>query len=186
MTSPSDVVVLIGPMGAGKTSIGRKVAKALRVPFYDTDAAVVREHGPIDALFAERGEAHFRALERAAVSDGLAGGGVVSLGGGAVLDPTTRAALAEHRVVLLTVSPRVVAARVRDSNRPLLQGEDAMTRWTAIFEERRPVYEELADVTFDTSSGPLQDVVDAIVAWVRGGTAEPTPQDGAHEKEQKA
>lgn len=165
MTSRSEAIVLIGPMGAGKTSVGRKVAKALGRRFYDSDAAVVREHGPIEALFAEHGEARFRELEREAVAAGLATGGVVSLGGGAVLHPLTRADLSGHRVVLLTVSPRVVAGRVRDSARPLLQGDDAIQRWTAIFQERLPVYEELADVTFDTSSGPLQHVVDAIVAW---------------------
>lgn len=175
MTSHSDAVVLIGPMGAGKTSIGKKAARALGLPFFDTDAAVVRDHGPIEQLFVEHGEAHFRAAERAAVREGLATGGIVSLGGGAVMDADTRAELAGLRVVLLTVSPRVVAGRVRDSNRPLLQGgDDAIERWTAIFEERRPVYEELADVTFDTSTGPLQDVVDALVSWVRGEAAAPT------------
>ena len=169
MTPRSDAVVLIGPMGSGKTSIGRKAARALGLPFFDTDAAVVREHGPIEQLFVEQGEAHFRELEREAVVAGLRGGGIVSLGGGAVLHPQTRAELAAHRVVLLTVSPRVVAGRVRDSNRPLLQGDDAVERWTAIYEARRPVYEELADVTFDTSTGPIQDVVDALVEWVSGG-----------------
>jgi shikimate kinase len=169
MTSPSNALVLIGPMGAGKTSVGKRVARALEVPFFDTDAAVSREHGPIDQLFAEHGEAHFRALERSAVEAGLATGGVVSLGGGAILDERTRADLSAHRVVLLTVAPRVVAARVHDSNRPLLQAGDAAERWAAIYEERRPVYEELADVTFDTSTGPLQHVVDRIVAWVRDG-----------------
>lgn len=185
MTSHSDAVVLIGPMGAGKTSIGKKAARALGVPFFDTDAAVVREHGPIEQLFVEHGEARFRAAERIAVAEGLSTGGIVALGGGAVMDPATRADLEGHRVVLLTVSPRVVAGRVRDSNRPLLQGgDDAMARWTAIFEERRPVYEELADVTFDTSSGPLQDVVDALVAWIRGDAADATaPED---QKEQTA
>lgn len=172
MAALHDPVVVIGPMGAGKSSIGKKAARALGVPFFDTDAAVVREHGPIEQLFAEHGEAHFRALEREAVVEGLRGGGIVSLGGGAVTHPQTRSDLARHRVVLLTVSPRVVAGRVRDSHRPLLQGDDAMQRWTAIYDERRPVYEELADVVFDTSSGPMQDVVDALVAWVRGDGAD--------------
>ena len=163
MTSPSSAVVLIGPMGAGKTSVGKRVARALDVPFFDTDAAVVRSHGPIDRLFEEHGEPYFRTLERAAVEEGLT---------------ATRSDLAQHRVVLLTVAPRVVALRVRGSSRPLLQGdEDAMTRWTRIYEERRPVYEELADATFDTSSGPLQNVVDRIVAWVRGDEA-PEPHKG--------
>ena len=165
MTSRSDAVVLIGPMGAGKTSIGRRVAKTLGRPFFDTDVAVVREHGPIEALFREHGEARFRALERAAVSEGLQTGGIVSLGGGAVLHAETRADLAAHRVVLLTVEPAVVAGRVRESSRPLLQDEDPMARWTQIYADRRPLYDELADLTIDTSHGPLQVVVDAIVEW---------------------
>lgn len=160
-------LVLIGPMGAGKTSIGRKVAKSLGVPFFDTDIAVVRAHGPIEDIFAAQGEAHFRGLERAAVEEGLAGGGVVSLGGGAVLDADTRADLARHRVVLLTVEPHVVAGRIRDTDRPLLQSEDAAARWLEIYTARRPIYEELADVTFDTSSGPLQHVVEAVADWAR-------------------
>lgn len=179
MTSHSDAVALIGPMGAGKTSIGKKAARSLGMPFFDTDAAIVRGHGPIERIFAEHGEAHFRELERAAVIEGLATGGIVSLGGGAVTHPGTRADLSAHRVVLLTVAPRVVAARVRDSNRPLLQGADALERWTAIYEARRPLYEELADVTFDTSAGPLQDVADAVAAWVRGQP--PTRVDAAAE-----
>jgi len=187
MTSRADAVVLIGPMGAGKTSIGKKVARALDLPFFDTDAAVVRSHGPIEQLFVERGEAHFRAVERAAVIEGLASGGVVSLGGGSVLNPDTRADLAGHRVALLTVSPKVVAGRVRDSNRPLLQGgEDAIERWAAIFEERRPIYEQLADITFDTSTGPIQDVVDALVAWVRSATADSSAVVAPDHKEQTA
>ncbi|QIG40697.1 AAA family ATPase [Microbacterium sp. 4R-513] len=160
-------LVLIGPMGAGKTSIGRKVAKSLGVPFFDTDIAIVRAHGPIEEIFASQGEAVFRGLERAAVREGLAGGGVVSLGGGAVLDADTRADLAHHRVVLLTVEPHVVASRIRGTERPLLQAEDAAARWVEISAARRPIYEELADVTFDTSSGPLQNVVEAVAEWAR-------------------
>jgi len=167
MTSPSSAVVLIGPMGAGKTSVGRRVAKQLGRPFFDSDIAVKLAHGPIEEIFATHGEAHFRELERAAVREGLATGGVVSLGGGAVLDAATRSDLTHHRVALLTVEAGVVAARVKGSLRPLLQGEDAATRWNDIYHERLPIYEELADATFDTSYGPLQDVVDAVTQWVR-------------------
>lgn len=165
MTSPA--IVLIGPMGAGKTSIGKRVARALGLTFADSDAAVVREHGPIEDLFRDKGEAHFRALEREAVRASLARGGVVALGGGAVLDADTQRDLADHRVVLLTVGPQTIESRIRGTKRPLLQGTDAVARWTAVYESRRPVYERLADVTFDTSAGPLQQVVDAIVAWAR-------------------
>ena len=173
MTPRSETVVLIGPMGAGKTSIGRKAARALQVPFFDTDSAVVRAHGPIEKLFTDFGEAHFRRLERDAVVEGLERGGVISLGGGAVLDPETRSDLAARRVILLTVSPNVVAGRVRASNRPLLQGDDAMTRWTTILAERMPIYRSLADVTFDTSSGPVQHIVDAVVDWIRDDPSRP-------------
>lgn len=165
-------VVLIGPMGAGKTSIGRRVAKMLGVPFADSDAAIARAHGPIERIFAEQGEARFRELERAAVADALDAGGVVALGGGAVMDAGTRALLAGHRVVLLTVEPRIVASRIHGTNRPLLQADDPVARWREIYEARRPVYEELADATFDTSHGPLGAVAEAIVAWVGGPAAE--------------
>ncbi|MFG6401399.1 MULTISPECIES: shikimate kinase [unclassified Microbacterium] len=169
----AEALVLVGPMGAGKTSVGRRVAKALGVTFSDTDARIAREHGAIPQLFATYGEPHFRRLEREAVREALAAGGVVSLGGGAVLDPDTRAELTAHRVVLLTVHPRVVAGRMRDESRPLLSGTDAITRWREIYEARRPLYEEVADVTFDTSSGPLQVAVDAITAWARTREAAP-------------
>ncbi len=173
MDSP-DALVLIGPMGAGKTSIGRRVAKRLDVPFADTDAMIARVHGPIPAVFAERGEEAFRVLERAAVSEALAAGGVVSLGGGAVLHPDTRTDLARHRVVLLTVAPAVVATRLRGSSRPLLQTEDAMGRWQEILAARLPLYREVADATFDTSRGPLSAVVEAVARWAR------TPSTGVN------
>lgn len=169
MTGPA--LVLIGPMGAGKSSVGRRVAKALGESFYDSDTAVVRAHGPIDRIFAEHGEPHFRSLERDAVRAGLDAGGVVALGGGAVLDPDTQSALAAHRVVLLTVAPHVVASRIRGTSRPLLQDGDAAQRWSEVYASRQALYERLADVTFDTSRGPLQDVVDAIVSWARGERA---------------
>ncbi|MFT4230981.1 MAG: shikimate kinase, partial [Microbacterium sp.] len=84
--APGPAIVLVGPMGAGKTSVGRRVAKRLGLPFTDTDKTVAAEHGPISAIFERHGEEHFRRLERDAVRRALAGGGVVALGGGAVLD----------------------------------------------------------------------------------------------------
>ena len=163
----SSAIVLVGPMGAGKTSIGRRVARALGVGFADTDKLIARDHGPIPAVFERFGEAHFRALERTAVSEALAQGGVVALGGGAVLDAATRADLAAHRVVLLTVSAHIVAARLHGGDRPLLADGDPVARWERIYAERRHLYDEVADVTFDTSSGPLAAVVAEIVAWAQ-------------------
>lgn len=158
-------LVLIGPMGSGKSSVGKKVARALGREFFDTDTAVVRAHGPIEEIFREHGEAHFRELERAAVADALQTGGVVSLGGGAVLHPDTQADLADHRVALLLVSEQTVASRLRGGKRPLLAGDDPVARWREVYAARRALYERLADARFDTSTGPLRDVVDAITAW---------------------
>ena len=156
-------IVLGGPMGAGKSSIGRRVAKALGLRFIDA----------ISAIFAEHGEPHFRALERAAVHEALAVGGVVALGGGAVLHPDTEAELQGHDVVLLLVDASTVASRIRDDSRPLLRGASAVEDWKRIFNERRPVYDRVATITFDTSRGPLQDVVNDIVAWAQDVTKEP-------------
>lgn len=169
MTSAADQLslVLVGPMAAGKTSVGRRVARKLGIPFIDTDKRVVAAHGPIPVIFEERGEAHFRALERAEVVDALRSGGVISLGGGAVTDPATRRLLLDHPVVFLTVTPAAVADRLHSGGRPLLAGDDPVGRWTEIFEERRDWYDEVATVTFDTSRRPMQRIADDIVTWRR-------------------
>ncbi|RPE75111.1 MULTISPECIES: shikimate kinase [unclassified Frondihabitans] len=158
-------VVLIGPMGAGKTSVGRRVAKRLGRAFVDTDKEIVKEHGPIPALFESLGEPGFRELERDAVTSALAGTVVVSLGGGAVLDEGTRVRLRDERVVLLTVTPEAVESRIRGSDRPLLH-HGGIAAWKRIAAERAPIYASLADLTLDTSNRPLSHVVDDIVAWV--------------------
>ncbi|MBN6189719.1 MULTISPECIES: shikimate kinase [Microbacterium] len=169
MTNAADPlsVVLVGPMASGKTSVGRRVARRLGVGFIDTDKRIVAAHGPIPALFAEHGEAHFRDLERAAVAQALSEGGVISLGGGAVTDADTRHLLHGHPVVFLTVSEDAVADRLRGGTRPLLAGDDPVERWKRIFAERREWYEEVASISFDTSRRPMQRIADEIVAWRR-------------------
>lgn len=175
----TEAIVLVGPMGAGKTSIGRRVARELQLPFSDTDSLIVRDHGPIAQLFASHGEAHFREVERGAVREALARGGVVALGGGAVLDADTRKDLSAHRVVLLTVSPRIVRARIQGASRPLLaDGDDPVARWETIMASRSALYAEVADITFDTSSGPLSQVVHDIVSWVHGVLEDPAGPSG--------
>ena len=102
-----------------------------------------------------------------ACGEGVEVGILTSAGGGAVTDAGTRALLTEHAVVFLTVSPDSVADRIRGSNRPLLDADDPMERWTAIFEERRHWYEEVASATFDTSRRPMQKIADEIATWRR-------------------
>ncbi|WP_348787934.1 shikimate kinase [Leifsonia sp. NPDC080035] len=159
-------IVLIGPPAAGKTRIGKRLAKRLGLPFVDTDAVVVSQHGPIPGIFAEHGEPYFRRLERAAVAEAVAEPGVVSLGGGAILDADTRADLAETRVVLITVQPEAIAKRIANSKRPLVTDIES---WKRLVSERRGLYESLADYTADTSSRPIETIVEEIARWAEEG-----------------
>ncbi len=161
-------VVLVGPMAAGKTSVGRRIARLLNVAFIDTDKRIAAEHGPIPEIFATHGEEHFRDLERQAVAAAIADGGVISLGGGAVTDAGTRELLTQHPVVFLTVSEDAVADRIRGAGRPLLAGEaDPVQRWKDIFAARRDWYESVADLTVDTSRRPMRRIAEEITAWRR-------------------
>ncbi|RLQ86537.1 shikimate kinase [Mycetocola zhadangensis] len=153
-------------MGAGKTRIGRRVAKALDVRFLDTDKMVVAEHGQIAEIFETRGEAAFRDLERDAVAEALSERAVVSLGGGAVLHEDTQRALAHTTVVFLTVTAEAVAARINTSKRPLLK--NGTGDWQRIYDERRTLYESLAVATFDTSNEPIERIAANIAIWAKG------------------
>lgn len=170
--APRAELVLIGPMGSGKTRLGKRVARLIGAGFADTDKIVVAEHGPIADLFDTHGEPHFRELERDAVAGALAAGGVVSLGGGAVLDEQTRAALATERVVLLWTSPEAVEARLANGRRPLVRG--GVADWIRIAEERRPIYEQLATHRIDTSRLPIDRLASELADWWRAQTGKET------------
>lgn len=158
-------LVLVGPMAAGKSTLGRHVAQLIDSPFIDTDHVIATEHGPIDMLFDTFGEAHFRALERDAVALALRESAVVSLGGGAILYADTRADLAQVPVVLLTVSADVAAHRLQGTSRPLARG--GIDGWSAILAERRPLYDEVADLTIDTSTRPTTAIAHQIAEWLK-------------------
>nr|WP_216852448.1 shikimate kinase [Curtobacterium sp. VKM Ac-2852] len=169
-------------MGAGKSSVGKRVAKALGVPFTDTDRVIVREHGPIPGIFADHGEPAFRALEAEAVRAAMAAGGVIAVGGGAVTHADTRQALGGARIVLLTVSPEAVADRIAGSDRPLL-ANGGIDAWQTIMDERAATYAELAHVVVDTSRRPMSRVVDEVVTWLRSDAgATERSDDGATER----
>jgi shikimate kinase len=167
-------VVLVGAMGAGKTTVGRMVADALGVDFLDTDEVVERETGrSVAEIFVDDGEAHFRELERRAVAASLAGhSGVLALGGGAVLDVATRELLDGHRVVFLRVGLSDAAQRVGlGVSRPLLLG-NVRGRIKQLLDERTPIYESVAQHVVDTDGRPAREVADQVRAVV---------EDGAHE-----
>jgi shikimate kinase len=160
----SPVVVLVGPPGSGKSTIAALLAERLQVPHRDTDADVETGAGkPISDIFVDAGEEAFRALERAAIVAALADSGVVlSLGGGAILDPATRADLAGHTVVYLDVSLTEAAKRVGMSvARPLLLG-NVRTQLRTLMEARRPLYAEVAKLTVVTDNKTPAEIADEI------------------------
>ncbi|HEV7655502.1 MAG TPA: shikimate kinase [Mycobacteriales bacterium] len=161
-------VVLVGPPGAGKTTVGALVAQRLGVPVGDTDDEIVARTGkPIAEIFVEDGEEAFRALERDAVADGLAEfDGVLVLGGGAVLAPETRARLAGHPVVFLATGVPASAARIGlNRDRPLLLGNPRQ-QLRALLDARLPLYQEVAAATVDTDELTPDEVAAAVVAAV--------------------
>lgn len=161
----SPLAVIIGPPAAGKTRVGKRVARILSVPFLDTDKLVVAEHGPIPAIFATQGEATFRRWEAEAVASALAQPAIVALGGGAVMTPAIAEALRPLPVVLLTVSAEAVASRIEGGKRPLLTA--GIDGWSTLVATRMPVYESLTTVRWDTSRRPLAQIADEIATWVR-------------------
>ena len=162
--------VLIGPPGSGKSSVGETLSHLWGVALRDTDVDVERAAGKsVSDIFVDDGEAEFRRRERVAVAAALAEHpGVVSLGGGAILDPETRALLHTYAadggsVVFLDVSLTAVVPRVGlNAARPLLVG-NPRRQWLELMDTRRPLYEELATVTINTDNiGP--DVVAREIA----------------------
>ena len=161
-------VVLVGPMGAGKSTVGALLAGRWGLSVRDTDQDVEAAEGrQISEIFVDDGEEHFRALERAAVRAALAEhDGVLALGGGAVLDPGTRELLQGHQVVFLEVGLSDAVKRVGlGVGRPLLLG-NVRSRVKALLDERAPIYRSVATVVVDTDGKPAEQVADEVAAAV--------------------
>ena len=160
-------VFLIGPMGSGKTAVGRHLARALGLAFHDSDAEIERRTGvDIPFIFEKEGEAGFRQREREAIQALTALEGIVlATGGGAVLLPENRRHLAERGcVVYLKTSVAQQADRVRHGrNRPLLASGDAATRLGQLMVARAPLYDEIADLVVSTDGRRVSSVAEQVL-----------------------
>ncbi|MGW4562636.1 shikimate kinase [Streptomyces sp. NPDC004561] len=153
-------VVLVGPMGVGKSTVGRLLAERLGVGYRDTDDDIVAAEGrTIAEIFVDEGEPAFRAIEKRAVHAGLAGHeGVLALGGGAILDADTRALLAGHRVVYLSMEVDEAVKRTGlNVARPLL-AVNPRKQWRELMEARRHLYEEVATAVVATDGRTPEEV----------------------------
>ena len=158
-------VVLVGAPGSGKTTVGAVLANRLDLPFHDVDAVITQRVGkPVAEIFADDGEAVFRAFEEATTAELLALPGVLALGGGAVLSPATRASLRGHRVVWLRIGLGAAVKRVGlDTARPLLLG-NVRGRLLTLLNERAVLYAEVATETVDTDALTPDGVADLILS----------------------
>jgi shikimate kinase len=169
-------VVLVGMMGAGKSSVGRRVALRLGIPFVDADTEIEKAAGmAITDIFAIRGEAEFRAGEARVILRLLEGGPqVLATGGGAFVNPDTRAAIAAKGIsIWLKAEPEVLMKRIkRRQDRPLLHTADPAATLRKLLEEREPVY-ALADLTVQSREVTHDRIVDEIVGAIAGRIGAP-------------
>ena len=178
--NPASNLVLVGPMGAGKSSIGRYLARGFGLQFVDLDREIERRTGAsVRMIFDCEGEAGFRVRERTALADVLAGSGrVLATGGGSVLDDRNRSLMRERGyVVYLMVSVAGQLQRLgRDRSRPLLAGADREEVLQRLAGERGALYREVADLEFDTGSAAAATAATRLAGlleqhWQRGAGA---------------
>jgi len=169
--TPSNNIFLVGLMGAGKSTIGRHLAKSLGLEFVDSDHEIERRTGAsIPLIFDVEGESGFRQREKKVIDElSLRNGIVLATGGGVVLDPDNRARLRERgRVVYLYATVEQLLARTaKDRNRPLLQTADPRARLQELLEVRDVLYREVADVVVDTGGRTARSAEREILAKIR-------------------
>lgn len=164
-------IFFIGPMGAGKTTIGKQLARSLGRPFYDSDREIEARTGvDIPLIFEMEGEAGFRAREKAMIDELTAKQDIVlATGGGAILDPENRRHLSERGFVIYLSAPveQLVNRTAKDKKRPLLQTADPEQRLRDILAEREPLYRETAHHIMVTDSRPVRSVVKSLLTLAK-------------------
>jgi len=164
-------IFFVGPMGAGKTTIGRQLARSLGRTFIDSDREIEQRTGAdIPLIFELEGESGFRSREKAVIDDLTAGNNIVlATGGGAVLDADNRRHLSERGFVIYLTAPlnQLFERTSRDKSRPLLQTENPRERLRQIIAERDPLYREIADLVLVTDRQPVRHVSNKLLHTIR-------------------
>jgi shikimate kinase len=167
----SGSIFLVGPMGAGKTAVGRRLGQELELQFYDTDIEIQQQTGvDIGFIFEKEGEAGFRRREKAAIEHLTQLPSIVlATGGGSVVEPENRSSLVQRgRVVYLRASIAQQLRRTRfKANRPLLDGGSPEQTLERLAQQRERIYEEMADLTINTNGRKVPAVVAEIVSWFK-------------------
>jgi shikimate kinase len=168
---PEQSIFLVGPMGVGKTTIGRQLANLLGYEFIDSDRAIEERTGAsIPWIFDMEGEAGFRRREQTVIDElTMRTATVLATGGGAVIKPENRACLKQRGIVVyLKADLDELLARTRnDKNRPLLQTDDPRTRLQSLLEQREPWYLEVADIVFDTQHQNIKSAANTLYMQVK-------------------
>jgi len=161
---------LIGLMGCGKSSIGRRLSKELKMPLVDLDEVIVEKAGlRIPEIFDKLGEETFRDMESAALAEYIEDRAILATGGGVVLREANRRLLKAHPpVIWLKAAPEFLAGRIAgDSNRPLIAKQDTLEKLRALAAERYPLYEACADLVIDRDEAEKGEIVSLIIQYLK-------------------
>jgi len=157
-------------MGCGKSSIGRRLSKELKMPLVDLDEVIVEKAGmSIPDIFAKLGEEAFRDMESAALAEYIEDQAILATGGGVVLREANRSLLKAHPpVIWLKAAPEFLAERIAgDANRPLIANQDALEKLSAQAAERHPLYEKCADLVIDRDGANKGEIVSLIIQYLK-------------------